>query len=77
GAMVAADGNEFISLLERNDADMTCTLRPIARHDSTMSGNFVHPHPSFSLDDRYVVFATDRGGQDRGNIYLIDLQDRR
>lgn len=77
GTMVAADGQTFISLLDRDDATMTCTLRPIARHDSTMSGNFVHPHPSFSPDDRYVVFATDRGGKDRGNICLIDLWDKR
>ena len=77
GKWIAADGNnEYISLIQRNDDTMTCTFTPIARHDSSMSGNFVHPHPSFSPDDRYIVFATDRKGKDRGNIYLIDLERR-
>jgi oligogalacturonide lyase len=73
GTMIAADGNDYVTLIELNDTDMTCTFRPVATHKSTMSGNFVHPHPSFSNDDRYIVFASDMGGKDRGNIYLVDL----
>jgi Tol biopolymer transport system component len=42
-----------------------------------MSGNFVHPHPSFSMDDRYLLFASDFAGKDRGNIYLVDLNSKR
>ncbi|MGI5899157.1 MAG: oligogalacturonate lyase family protein [Christensenellales bacterium] len=76
GSMVAADGNDFVTLLDFDNDDMTCTFRPVATHSSTMSGNFVHPHPSFSLDDRYIVFATDMGGKDRGNIYLVDLHSK-
>lgn len=76
GNMIVCDGDDCINEVILDDGTRTCTFRPLAVHASSMSGNFVHPHPSFSHDDRYVVFATDRGGEDRGNIYLIDLASK-
>ena len=76
-SMIVADGNEYIMRITLDNSSMTCTFTPLTRHASTMSSNFVHPHPSFSRDDRYIVFATDSGGRDRGNIYLIDLNDKK
>lgn len=73
GRKIVADGGGCISYVKLDDAAGTCTFEPIIRHGSSMSCNFVHPHPSFSIDDRYVIFATDRKGRDSGNIYLIDM----
>ena len=75
GKSIAADGNGCISYVIRND-DGSATFETIVEHNSTMSGNFVHPHPSFSNDDRYIVYATDSGGADKGNIYLVDLKSK-
>lgn len=73
--MIVADGDNNISFIHCQD-DGTAIFEKIAAHNSTMSGNFVHPHPSFSGDDRYIVFASDMGGENRGNIYIIDLQSK-
>jgi len=72
GKLFVADGDGYISFVKLH-AGGTATFEPIVAHNSTMSGNFVHPHPSFSNDDRYVIYATDSGGQDKGNIYMVDL----
>ncbi len=76
GSMIVADGDDNISLVKRYD-DGTAIFEPLVAHNSSMSGNFVHPHPSFSSDDRYIVFATDNKGADGGNIYLIDLYSKK
>ncbi len=71
--IIICDSANFISSITLNNRTMEIEYDNLYRHNSTMSSNFVHPHPSFSNDGRYVVFATDRGGMDRGNIYLLDL----
>ena len=77
GAMVAADGDDYISLIDFDEAEGACAFRPVAAHRSSMKSNFVHPHPSFSNDDRYIVFGSDFSGKDRGNIYLVDLHSKK
>lgn len=74
GKLVVADGNDYISLLEFHEESREVSFRNLFRHDSSMSSNFVHPHPVFSSDDRYIAFCTDFRGRNRGNIYLLDLQ---
>ena len=74
--MIVCDGGQNISFVVLND-DGTANLKPIVAHNSTKNRNFVHPHPSFCNNDRYIVYATDNDGQDRGNIYLVDLKSRR
>ena len=75
GKSIVADGDGYLSYVVLHD-DGTATFEPIVAHNSTMSGNAVHPHPSFSNDDRYVIYATDHGGADKGNIYLVDLKSK-
>lgn len=76
GKMVTADGNGFISLLEFDDVKMKVYFKHIFAHRSSMKNNFVHPHPSFSNDDRYILFATDFGMDKTGNVYLLDIQSK-
>lgn len=70
---IVADGNGTISLMELRESTGEAAFRPIFRHESSMAGNFVHPHPCFGPDGRYIAFATDFAGRDRGNVYLLDL----
>lgn len=77
GMLVVADGNQMLSLIRFEEESGTLAFEPIFRHQSTEKGNFVHAHPCFSLDDRYIAFCTDFGGTDGGNVYLLDLQSRR
>ncbi|HHV95595.1 MAG TPA: hypothetical protein GXX37_03830 [Clostridiaceae bacterium] len=74
--LIICDQKNYLSIIKFNDETMELEYENIYRHDSTMSCNFVHPHPSISNDGRYVVFATDRGGKDKGNIYLLDLHSK-
>lgn len=76
GSMVACDGDEYINLLSFDEEAGTCRFNPVAWHNSTGRSNFVHPHPSFSEDERYILYASDMGGKDEGNIYLVDLSSK-
>ncbi|WP_105615254.1 oligogalacturonate lyase family protein [Vallitalea okinawensis] len=77
GDKVIADGRNKISILEFNDEHMTCTPRPIYTHNSSMTCNEVHPHPSISKDGRYICFVTDQGkGKEYANVYIIDLESK-
>lgn len=54
----------------------TGTTRPIARHDSSWgvykdSRQVTHPHPSFTPDERQVLFSCDAEGEPA--LYLADL----
>ncbi|MEA9392062.1 oligogalacturonate lyase family protein [Acerihabitans sp. TG2] len=54
------------------------TQRPIARHDTSwavLDGDrqVTHPHPSFTPDDRQVLFTSDMHGKPA--LYLASLQD--
>lgn len=53
------------------------TTRPIARHDSSWgvykdSRQVTHPHPSFTPDEKQVLFSCDAEGEPA--LYLADLQ---
>lgn len=55
----------------------TGTTRPIARHDSSWgvykdSRQVTHPHPSFTPDEKQVLFSCDAEGEPA--LYLADLQ---
>ena len=52
------------------------TTRPIARHDSSWgvykdSRQVTHPHPSFTPDEKQVLFSCDAEGEPA--VYLADL----
>ena len=52
------------------------TSRPIAHHDSSWgvykgSRQVTHPHPSFTPDDRDVLFSAD--GEREPGLYLAEL----
>lgn len=52
------------------------TQRPIARHDSSWgvykgSRQVTHPHPSFTPDDKQVLFSADGHGEP--GLFLVDL----
>ncbi|MDD4000147.1 MAG: hypothetical protein PHX62_04550, partial [Bacilli bacterium] len=68
------DGIGFISKLTLNDENMTVEVEPIFRHDSSMAGNFEHPHPSISQDKKYVCFVTDFKKTRKPKFYLIDME---
>jgi oligogalacturonide lyase len=53
------------------------TERPIARHDSSWQvykgdRQVTHPHPSFSPDEKQVLFSCDKAGEP--GLFLVDLQ---
>jgi oligogalacturonide lyase len=55
----------------------TGTTRPIARHDSSWgvykdSRQVTHPHPSFTPDEKQVLFSCDAEGEPA--LYLADVQ---
>ncbi|WP_186446211.1 oligogalacturonate lyase family protein [Paenibacillus cremeus] len=75
--MTVTDGNDFLSLLHVDASKGEADFEPIFRHQSSMKSNFVHAHPCFSNDDRYIAFCTDFKEKDRGNLYLLDLQSKR
>jgi oligogalacturonide lyase len=41
------------------------------RHDSSMESQPSHPHPHFSPDGKYVLFATDRSGKPQ--VYTVNV----
>lgn len=73
---IVTDGNDCLSLLRLDESKAEADFEPIFRHKSSMKANFVHAHPCFSNDDRYIAFCTDFMGKDRGNLYLLNLQSK-
>ena len=54
------------------------TTRPIARHDSGWdvykdSRQVTHPHPSFTPDEKQVLFSCDKERPGEPALYLVDL----
>ena len=43
-------------------------MRPLVRHDTTWK--YIHPHPAFSPDDRWIVYGAGRRGNSQ--IYLAE-----
>lgn len=74
--MIVTDGNDYLSLLRLDETNAEADFEPIFRHKSSMKANFVHAHPCFSNDDRYIAFCTDFMGKDQGNLYLLDLKSK-
>jgi len=42
-----------------------------ASSDSVYGPQWTHPHPSFSPDERYVTFCSDRTGH--AQVYVVEL----
>ncbi|WP_405451597.1 hypothetical protein [Paenibacillus sp. HJGM_3] len=76
GRQVVADGNDYLSMVRLHEGTQEAEFVPLYRHGSSMKGNFVHAHPCFSNDDRYIAFCTDHGGTHKGNVYLLDLHSQ-
>jgi oligogalacturonide lyase len=45
------------------------------KHDSSMEGQPSHPHPHFSPDGKYVLFATDKSGMPQVYTVKVGLAD--
>ena len=69
------DGLGRISKLYLDDTDMTVKVTPIFTHNTSMTGNFNHPHPSISKDKKLVVFVTDFNLTKTPKFYFIKLKD--
>jgi oligogalacturonide lyase len=65
-----AEGAAWLSLVRL--ADGRSRLTPLCRHGSSWKTQSSHPHPVFFLDDRWVLFSSDRGG--RENVYRVQLR---
>lgn len=70
----AFEADPYIHLFDMK----TRSHRPICRHDSSWAeykGNTqaTHPHPSFTPDEKRVLFSSDREGKPA--LYLADLPD--
>ncbi|MFO1325971.1 MAG: oligogalacturonate lyase family protein [Rubrivivax sp.] len=75
GRLIVGDGSGSDPYLHLFDL-RAGTQRPLARHDSSWRvrhGNrqVTHPHPSFTPDERAVLFTSDRDGEPA--LYLAEL----
>jgi oligogalacturonide lyase len=73
GAYLSAsdkDGNQFIGLMTHANGHVQ--IRRLAWHGSSWRTQASHGHPSFSPDDRWVIFNSDAGKCD--NVYMADVQ---
>ena len=64
------DGNQYISLMTHPDG--RAKVRRLCWHGTSGRTQSSHGHPSFSPDDRWVIYNSDAGGSD--NIYMADVQ---
>ena len=69
-------GDPCLHLFDLRDGPEKATTRPIAHHDSSWGvykGNrqVTHPHPSFTPDNRQVLYSTDSDGEPA--LFLADL----
>ena len=46
-------------------------LKTLCHHGTSWNGQYTHCHPTFSWDDKHLLFASDREGGI--NLYLVDL----
>lgn len=72
GRWFVGDGSAkepYINLYELQDGRLHG--RHLFRHDGSFAQQYWHPHPSFSPDDRFVLFTSNRAGN--GDVYLIRL----
>jgi oligogalacturonide lyase len=69
-------GDPFLHLFDLKNGTEHATTRPIAHHDSSWgvykaSRQVTHPHPSFTPDDKAVLFSAD--GDREPGLYLAEL----
>ncbi len=64
------DGNQYIGLMTHVNGDVQ--IRRLAWHGSSWLTQASHGHPSFSPDDRWVIYNSDAGKCD--NVYMADVQ---
>jgi oligogalacturonide lyase len=64
------DGAHFISLMTHVNGHVQ--VRRLAWHGSSWRTQASHGHPSFSPDDRWVIYNSDEGKCD--NVYVADVQ---
>jgi oligogalacturonide lyase len=73
GAYLSAsdkDGNQYIGLMTHVNGHVQ--IRRLAWHGSSWRTQASHGHPSFSPDDRWVIYNSDAGHCD--NVYMADVQ---
>ena len=73
GAYLSAsdkDGNQYIGLMTHVSGNVQ--IRRLAWHGSSWRTQASHGHPSFSPDDRWVIYNSDAGQCD--NVYMADVQ---
>ena len=43
-------------------------MRPLVRHDTRWK--YVHPHPSFSPDDKWIVYSS--GDSSQSQVFVVE-----
>jgi oligogalacturonide lyase len=71
--MEQESGRRFLALQHPRDGRLD--VEKLCRTDTSWKTQLSHPHPTFSPDDRFVVFSSDRGGAN--GAYVADLTSRR
>jgi oligogalacturonide lyase len=64
------DGSQYIGLMTHVNGHVQ--VRRLAWHGSSWRTQASHGHPSFSPDDRWVIYNSDAGKCD--NVYMADVQ---
>ncbi|MCC7491992.1 MAG: hypothetical protein IT204_06605 [Fimbriimonadaceae bacterium] len=65
-------GQGVLAVIDHGDDEM-CHLTPLCRHDTSWQDQPSHPHPVFTLDDRQILFNSDRGGS--VGVYRVDVPE--
>lgn len=76
GSNAMLKGDPFLHLFDLKAGPDNAVTRRIAHHDSSWGvykGNrqVTHPHPSFSPDERHVLFSADGDGEP--GLYLVEI----
>ncbi len=62
------EGRAYMSLIRHENGRGVVTR--LCRHDTSWTTQISHPHPIFSPDDRWALYASDAGGA--CNVYMAD-----
>ncbi len=71
--MLVGDEVENLVLIALNE-EGSSVISPLCHHGTSWYGQHTHCHPTFSWDDRQVLFASDETGTVQ--LYLIDVPAR-
>lgn len=63
------EGGAYMALIRHSNGRGEVTR--LCRHDTSWERQISHPHPIFSPDDRWVLYASDAGGA--CNVYMADV----